>query len=1118
MTYQFNNQLSERIPVPIQTPESCLRGILLRHRLREPDGRTLYKYHLSKQEYYLLKSSLIAHHSQLESISVYYKYWAAAFCLYISEWYRRDYDRLWSWVECEKQLELSLTQSQREQIVISGIQNFWKRKIHRRGLAGRDLLGTLFFEGGLPWPLIKQEGNAFGNIIKQCLVDYYQLGHRGYSIIEIVNKQKESLPLIFQNEESLLLIVNIVDALRHVSENFDLSKEKSPYEFLTRAEPGWKDNFPLPLDDDTAQELINEWLIDAGKKKVIRTTQTNQINFSCIHYHTGQLSKLILKSIIQYPNEYSISFKKNDIQSTRLEMVLYEGIKPISHEGVVYGEIGQDSIKIRIKKNLSIVHRKQPSESLILKFLSAGIVAHQLVIPESIVDTEGLMVFSFKEEGEEQYKYISNYSCSVPGDTAIVRVPQEGTIDPVDFETIGVASDYFWVKISHDSTITLGDEQFYIRLSSMISMRDFVFSSKEVQLQTNPRVCYYGLPGTSFEMKDNYYGGALYINSEPLPKYDNNKFVGKNIITVVDKENHILLKKHIGIIPKDFSFCVTPKIHNTPASIEIHGVNDIRVNINTDGALVTRAANRFELQPNGSDEPDTINILMKGEKAQAPVIITLLYPKEGAILINDSNIPLSVTSLQLDKLLGLILLIHSTNEQEWIHLTLDLESKDIKRKYTICYRYECRNHSLQLSLFSLRSDILYLFSVIVDQDARVRMYIENSEARKLYSLDITRYEGDIAWGEDDFSIQDRTTHEILSGACPIAMNISDPKQKREITSKLTEGVNTGFFCINEFLRKNGPWLILPEQQSDVLFRPRIFINGARELKEQETADFQERHIESLHTAVKLFDGHDTETFLTIVSHMACDYDHSGWIYLKSLVEICPHIPLSSFEVWLAVAKNHQSLTTAIFRLDLNESICQKIQDELAILWDSISIHSWQHSCQLYREFLLDKGLSESIVHSIIKERMKSLSLVIPIFKEFASYIYEKQVQHNIEVDFMIKCLKGWGNSLRTDHKDEIFLEDLSKELLTWTEDHCQIKQLIDIFSEFPHYIKPTIYIPFFMAELTFGSSSLESLAIDEKKARFLIKRFIDFDRSWYTSVHGLILNYLLIKYENKENL
>jgi hypothetical protein len=1091
-----------------QTPEHCLKDILSRNRLTAPDGRILYKYQLSKQEYSLLKNSLKANRRQLES-SLYFKYWAAAFCLYVSEWYRRDYDSSWSWIECERQLELSLTQLQHEKIVICGIRDFWKRKIHKRGSTGRDLLGTLFFEGGLPWPLIKQEGHSFGNIIKRCFGDYYQLGNRGYLIIDIVNKYRESLPQVFQNDDSLLLIAGIVDSLRHASEKFDLSGEISPYEFLMRTEPEWKANFPLLLDDDMAQELVNEWLIDAEKKKAVRTTQTRQEQFSCSHYHTGKLSDIILSTIIQYPNLYTIPINPHDIQSTRFEMILYEGTKPISHEGVAYGEIEQDHIKVRIQKKISKVRRRQPSTSLTMKFLSAGTIAYQKDIPESMVDTEGLMVFSFSEGVEDQYEYISNSSCSVPGDIAIIRVPIGSTIDPIDVSRIAEpSSDYLWNKISHDSTITIGDEQFFIRLSSAKPARGIFLSGRPVQLQTNPSVCYYGLPKASFDMVDIFREVSLYINKTPIPEHESNEYVGKNTITAVDIENHILFRKQIGIISKQFTFRVIPKIHNTLASIEFFGIDDIRVNIKAEGVRVTQEANRFQLQPNEGEDPHTLSVMMKGIRAQNSVEITLPYPKEGATLINDSHNPLCGPTLHIDKLLGLILLIHSLNQHEWVHLTLNLVSKCAGSTFKICYRYKCTDHVLQLSLFSLRSDILNLFSIVADQDAIVRLCVENDNARKLYSLDITRYEGDVVWDEIEFSIRDRATLKIMNGACPIAMNISDPKQKKEFTPKLTEDVETGFFRIDGSIQKDGPWLIMPDPQSTVLFRPRIYINRTSEITQHETTGLQNSHIESLHTAAKLFDGNDTENFSRIVSDMASDYDHGGWGYLKALVETCPHIPLSSFEVWLTIAKNYHSLAAAIFRLDLGESMCQKIQDELAILWDSIPINSWYHACRYYREFLSDKGLQDSTIRATIDHKSTILASVIPVFKEFASYICDKKLQHPCDEHIVIECLKGWGNHLRTDHIYQRYLEYLTNELLTWKHNHCQVK-LIEIFSDFPSYIRPTVYLPFFMAELTYGISSLESLAIDEKEARFSIRRLIEFDRSWYISAHALILNYLI---------
>lgn len=1099
------------------TPEQCLTKILARNNLPHSDGRHLYQYQLSRKEYRTLWDSLKTYPYYITG-SYYRRYWAAGFCLFVSEWYRRDYNSIWSWKECERLLDLDFQKKDREWVVCVGIEDYWKRKIQMRGNSGRDLLGTLFFEGGLPWPLIKQDQGTFGKIVKRCIGDYYLLDHQRSSILRIVNNHKDFLPNVFKNEESLSLIVNIIDSLRHASETFDFTGISSPYEFIIKQEPDWKARFPLPLDDETAQGLVNEWLIDAGKKKAVRDTQSQQIGeFSCFHLLTGEISKSgswITK--IRSPKTFLVASDLQELKSTRMEMILYEGAKQLSHAGVVYAQSETEGVKVRIQNESTTILRKYPDQSLSMKFFSDGAVVNHHVIQESSFDSSGLLVLSHAPDDEDRYKLISNSSCSVQDGKVIVQLPRGGAIDPPGGRRVGMSSKWMRVEISKDSIITIGDEHFTIRLNSSTKAKRVLLTGSDVHLQTNAGLCFYGLPGVSADMKNT--GASLHIHHESFPEHDTNDFVGKNTITLSDKKGQIQFKKEIGILPKGFTYRMTPKIHSTPASIEFSNLDGVKVKVEHENGKVLQEQNRFALHPATEEVPRSLYVKMKGVKADRPITIILPYPKEEVTLVDDSFHSLHVHSLHIDKLLGLSLIIHLLHHDEQVHLRLSLISKKIKKPYACSYQYDCVNHSLQLSLFSLRDAIQKLFSVVADQDAKVEVNIVNRQATNLFTLYITRYEGDVVWEGDTFSIQEASTHAIIDETLPTALNLSDPKQIQSLDAAYTEGVSTGYFHMPAAMEKGGPWLILPDPQSEVVFRPRLYMNTWSDRQNQEESDTRNQHIESLHSAARLFDGHDTENIQQIVNAMASDYEHSGWLYLKALADNCSHVPFSSFEVWLAVGKSPETLAAAIFRLDLDSSMCHKIEGELAVLWESICINYWSAACNSYKEWLISKGLSERFVRDTIYKKADDLSQEIPVFQEFSPYICDSVVRHSSGEKLIIEMLPSWFNDLRTTHKGQRYLEYLSKELMHWEHEHCHTTFIKRVFSNLQDYIKPTVYVPFFMAELTYGSSSLHDLAANEREVTFLIKSIIDFDRSsWYIPTYKIILNYLLNQQEQESS-
>ncbi|MDT3546316.1 STY4851/ECs_5259 family protein [Cronobacter sakazakii] len=126
-----------------------LSNFLNRRGLRNPDGRPLYAYHATSDEY----SNLVQLLRTLgqSQVNVNDKGYAACFILFCSEWYRRDYERHygWTWDPIYKRLGISLTAPELRNMILKGMEGYWIRPIRFYESDRRNFLGTLFSEGGL---------------------------------------------------------------------------------------------------------------------------------------------------------------------------------------------------------------------------------------------------------------------------------------------------------------------------------------------------------------------------------------------------------------------------------------------------------------------------------------------------------------------------------------------------------------------------------------------------------------------------------------------------------------------------------------------------------------------------------------------------------------------------------------------------------------------------------------------------------------------------------------------------------------------------------------------------------------------------------------------------------
>jgi hypothetical protein len=311
----------------VSKSRACIKEFLfVRGMITGPDGTPLYQYHVTDDEYSELLSALKKSLSDIRS-PLYFSYWSAAFCLFVAEKYRREYDGFglgWSWSGFEEPLSVRLTSLQHREIVNKGLE-FWKRPVRLRS-NGYDYLGSLFDEGGLPWKLIQSETHGFGRAVRASVANYYRVKQTGGDVVSVVLNYAQHFPQTFRTQEKYLLLASIVEWLMGLVETYPISTIDNPADFLDEHAPNWRKQSPLPVGENNARNLINEWLIDAGKSRAEKKClEADQKNYSCEYWLAGNLSDWSIKTEVFLPADIEIELEGQAIQSTRIELAFYEG-------------------------------------------------------------------------------------------------------------------------------------------------------------------------------------------------------------------------------------------------------------------------------------------------------------------------------------------------------------------------------------------------------------------------------------------------------------------------------------------------------------------------------------------------------------------------------------------------------------------------------------------------------------------------------------------------------------------------------------------------------------------------------------------------------------------------
>ncbi len=1092
--------------------------LFIRELYKGPTSRPLYSYQVTAQEYENLRD-LLATHRRLAFDSRHEYSWAACFCLYVAECFRREYDggeSGWAWITFEKRLGCNFSQQQHAELVVRGLEGYWKRPIRQRE-RGRDLLGSLFAEGGLPWLLVKSDSHGFGRSVRKGLRDFYR-AKRGYrTTADLIADCEQYLPLTFRNLETRQLLAGIVEQLMHLAECHPLGEQTDPASFLDKISPKWRSEFPIPLDEENARGLINDWLKDAGQIRRERKEEEDRtLAFTCAHQLHGQFSDWRIRTEAIIPRKVIIPLGERRLSSTRMEMRFYEGEQLIGKSGAVYGQLEDGELSIRFPITQLSLERGDPQRPLTMWLLESGNLVHVFHFANSILEYEDLPMI-FERQGED-WQFVSAVSCSIAGGQARIRLPDQ--FDVSDGVATEIAKDRHggrWLDTTESLIIEDGQSLITIKVNHAPDPdAQLELQGNYVHFSSSPGTVYRGWPrllrGTKTSEADAL---TIYANGSEIGPSGIKGKAGKILYRVCDEHGKTVLLRRFGVLPGDFQMSLQPARGDRPAQLEIRP-SSLHVSIIDSHLLAETVLNNPEvitihLRHAGNEIPTEFSLAISCNASDEPVVLQLLFPYQGARLIGADNVPLIQQELTLEELAGISISLsagRAYGKEFIVQMELVCTTQErLTRRYFI----DVGNMPILVSLFSYQSDIAQMLGAVDEQDAYIRLTV--STDKRLLSLNIRRYNGQVQWlDSSNFEIVGGSQIAFHQGVKAEAMLLSDPRQAPiSIPERQSEGVGTGtgIFHATSSMERDAPWLIYPGKDSLVKFRPVIFTPTDRVLLVNENVSVTTTSVRSMHEAARVFNPqYQPNVIDEQIASMARDFGHSGWQYLSDLKSHYGHLPLSTFESWRALARHPEALAMAVFRLEIDESFCGRMRDELAVIWECTSLPLWSTVYQRFRYWLTLQGLPDALQGSLLANRREVLPAVVSGFQYVDNYLETGDTSRLRKAPIQLVLL-DWYQSLRRTHEaNNYWPTELGGILSAWVQQQnlpVQIKSLSQIT-----YSDAVTYLPIFMAYVTAGKVQLDELRISPAYLKFTIKMISDFDRSaWYACVHAMMVSYLL---------
>ena len=1093
-----------------------LTGFLQRRGVQQPDQRGLYEYHCSYEEYLGLQQLLV----QLGSFDIAVKDTAgsACFVLFCSEWYRREYrsEYGWSWDPIWNVLGYSLSAIDLSKVVPKGLEHYWKRPIHFYESDRRNFLGSLFAEGGLPFQVLREDGSRFYSLFDRVLKQHDQWHLMGYSTAQQVEEllKASNLPQVFSSEASVKLIAQMADQLLALVRDYSLEQATEPVAHLDVQNPRWRELFPLPLDNQTGNDLLNSLLKTATVEGNRRRKAAG--GWACRHFW-NESQPDVLKVQVSMPAE--VIFKLTTQPSTtRFELVLVEAGNAIATLGPGYAVVNDGSATIRPRQREVLAKRLEPTAPLSLVAMAGGTTIASIPISASPVAL-GEVPLGFIW-ADESWQLCGQATFNVADENLLLVLPPDSGFSEADNCSLAHIIDGPSV-CSFQSIKVQGKTELQISCGEIYRVRTGHATGEALGVElvgnqlpwtTKPFLTFLGLPQEQWQSTTDSaqrYGSQLYIGGTLPGSGVLQEVLGTQYVSVRNTKGDTLLRRKVGVLPADFRLEL--RSGNAPGmgSIFIYTQQRCLLQIKNQSVQVQQikgeGCTELRLEAGGIP-PASLSLVVTPNLIADPITLELPYPSSGCIAFDALGHPLS-RDICVDDLLGTRLYLFGRNGKSTrfeIELTLLGQAT---RNANYSWSYTAAEKPVEISLFSIREQIIDLLSLSSGIDQTVELRVFGSGADVVYR--VRRYSVVMEMEKNFQTLRVRsyqgTTDNLPE---PVLMLLNDPHRRAvAMIERKSQGVPTGEFELPALVERDGPWLVVPKLGSTVSFRP-FFIAGDWQLVNHN------EDVQNLQKAVLAFDYTATvSSFTPVLDAMASNPMHSGWSFLRALYDNYGYLPLATFEVWKAVVAHTNTLCMALFKFEMDQVFLGRIEAEFPVLWEFLPISNIKQSASRFGAFMKEKGIPEETVNGLVSRMLARLGDVFPAYGEdVQNYLSDPLAGagNQLPLEVFRVAVQGWYQELIRGRSESIWPEFFGAELKRWA-----IEQPNSVFSFIPEmdFRNTVVYLPMFAAAVASGKARFSDIFKESAEAVFFLRQVRNFDTQWFNSVY----QYCLLWHTNNQD-
>ncbi|MCH8542946.1 MAG: STY4851/ECs_5259 family protein [Alcanivorax sp.] len=966
------------------------KSLLAAKGLEYPDGRSLYLYRLTDDQFNQLETLL---HDCIERLVESFglaemarlRAFDSLFVLYAAEWWRRRYDGSgFNWEPILRDLGAgnhAWSPSERSKFVERGLRA-WRIETHRSGAL--RFLGTVAVQGGLPLILLARARGGVGRLLSRVLRLARQEGVTRELIEGWVESLCDMLPKSYRRAEIYTLLADVVWTVLRLKKEANLQSSQDAIPVLDARVQGWRDRFPLPVDDKHAQGIIEQLIRDVADLAPMHRRQVLPIERYLDPLEGGGAalkSRLVLQPYLSV-KELASLFSLGDDDNPRVaEISLLAGDQ--SFNASIRKLSGREQYRLHQQSWELAEEFACEEHTLQLTTPGGGAIC---VTAEKGEPLDEDLPWIFVDQASE-LRFIKQGSGSIAAERAWVALAAGSEVEPIGNTEVGEAFNLATfgrqvLEVRGEIRASLpGGLQFHLKTGQAgVQEESFSWRGDRVWLDfRKPVTAFRGMPEL-YRVDDEGVSRKV-AGRAGVSAWGAAGQVGRIGPVLVRYPDHgdIEFRGKVLVLGQHANVRLLP--------VDARSGDILFDDWKADGARVTSEGVEQQCQqtedgqirlhvevPAGQRAPAILDLEVFWRHTSQPAMLKVPFPARGARLLSASGKELGSDSLiALADIVGTRLMLVSALPGARYSLELSNRSSRMYRRYPL--KSVPEGVAMELRLQDYLDDVYQLLSADDSPDSKVRVEI-HANGQSEFSFDIARYSTGLEKNASSVGIPSTNRHERslqdLSALGLNAVRLQSPEDEPSTLQPiLTEGQHTGSWQFSPQEHEGGDWLIFPEGEAARFIRSTIW-----------SMPVDPREISGLPAAVSLPDPeHRSAAILACLGEMALDFSHEGWRYVERLYTHVSELPLATLDIWRCFARSSQAMAALAIRLgNLPKDLVGRFSKELPFAWELVTASDWRCAFRLLQEQCRSSFPPDSVegvfrIH--VTDRVENLQTVCP---------------------------------------------------------------------------------------------------------------------------------------------